>query len=453
MRILINEKRIKRLNDFELKKGKYVLYWMQSSQRTKNNVALSYSIIRANKLNKPLVVFFGITPAFPEGNLRHYTFMIEGLKEVRNNFNSIGAEMVFDFASPEIGAIKLAKESCLVIVDKGYLRILKQWYKSVADRIKCPLIQVEDNVVVPVNEASPKEEYSAATLRPKIENKKNEFLKIPSENTIERYPIRLSFDSFDLRNFYKVAKNLRLEDSIGNTENFQGGTSEALKRLENFVKNKLSDYAELRNDPTQNCFSDLSPYLHFGQISPIQVAIDVLKSPASNAAKEAYLKELIIRRELAINYAEYNQEYDSYAGLSNWAKQTLEAHKGDDRGYAYTFEQLENGKTHDPYWNAAQNEMRTRGKMHGYMRMYWGKKIIEWSRSPKTAFDTALNLNNKYELDGRDPNGFAGVAWCFGKHDRPLKERLIFGTVRYMNAKGLRRKYDINKYVENVKSR
>jgi deoxyribodipyrimidine photo-lyase len=233
---------------------------------------------------------------------------------------------------------------------------------------------------------------------------------------------------------------------------FIGGGSEASKRLADFSKNKLSAYPELRNDPIIDFLSNLSPYLHFGQISPVQVALEVLSADATDAAKEAYLEELIVRRELAINYAHFSQNYDSFEGLPDWSKLTLEKHKTDSRQYLYTVEELERGETHDPYWNAAQNQMRITGKMHSYMRMYWGKKILEWTKTPQDAFKTCLYLNDKYELDGRDANGFTGVAWCFGKHDRPWKERPVFGTVRFMNANGLRRKFDADKYVEKVKS-
>jgi deoxyribodipyrimidine photo-lyase len=151
-----------------------------------------------------------------------------------------------------------------------------------------------------------------------------------------------------------------------------------------------------------------------------------------------------------MNFVNFNDRYDSYDCLPEWAKQTLRAHKSDRRQYQYSFEELEEARTHDPYWNAAQREMVLFGKMHNYMRMYWGKKILEWTRKPEDAFRVALQLNNKYELDGRDPNGFTGVAWCFGKHDRPWQERKVFGKVRYMNAEGLRRKFDMDAYVRRV---
>jgi deoxyribodipyrimidine photo-lyase len=232
---------------------------------------------------------------------------------------------------------------------------------------------------------------------------------------------------------------------------FKGGSSRALERLEQFCKNSLPYYHTLRNDPAQEHQSNLSPYLHFGQISPLTVALAVKAARgAPQEARDAFLEELIVRRELAVNFVYYEQNYHSYDCLPDWAKRTLDEHRKDERPHLYSREQLEAAHTHDPYWNAAMEEMRLTGKMHGYMRMYWGKKILEWSETPERAYATALHLNNRYFLDGRDPNSFAGVAWCFGKHDRPWTERPIFGKTRYMADSGLRRKFDMDGYLRRV---
>lgn len=426
---------------------------MQSSQRATSNLALTYAISRANKLNKPLIVFFGLIPNFPEANYRHYYFMLEGLRDVSESLEIIGAKLIIQAKSPEKGATELAKNSCMIVVDKGYLKPLKQWYKFVSENVDCPLIQVEDNVVVPLEEASNKEEYSAATLRPKILRKKQVFLTLQEvPQKLERCSLDMEFDSINLSNIDKTISSMDIDTSVGKSACFSGGASQALKQFEDFLGNKLPKYSELRNDPTVDYLSNLSPYLHFGQISPIYVSLRILDATVSDLVKEIFLEELIVRRELAINYVNYNENYDSFAGLPNWAKNTLLSHKNDKREYVYPLEVLENAKTHDPVWNAAQNQMRITGKMHGYMRMYWGKKIVEWSKDPKTAFRTALFLNNKYELDGRDPNGYTGVAWCFGKHDRPWKERAVFGKVRFMSSDGLKKKFDVDKYVDNISS-
>jgi len=433
-----------------MKKGAYVLYWMQASQRAEWNHALEYAILKANELKQPLLVFFGITDHFPEANERHYTFMLEGLREVKQSLEQRGIRMVILHQSPERGVVRLAKRASLVVVDRGYLNIQKQWRRDAANQIDCPLIQVETDVIVPVEETSAKEEYAAATIRPKILKKLNHFLVPLREGEPILSSLSMDFDSFGLQTIDKAISKLHIDRSITKVDSFHGGTKEALNHLEMFLEGKLDRFPELRNDPTLDYLSHMSPYLHFGQISPLWIALEAKKTRSSGI--EAFLEELIIRRELSMNFVFYNGQYDSYEAIPDWTKKTLNTHKKDKRPYLYSLKELEGAQTHDPYWNAAQKEMVILGKMHGYMRMYWGKKILEWSKTPEEAFRVALYLNNKYELDGRDPNGFTGVAWCFGKHDRPWGERPIFGNVRYMNDKGLKRKFDADEYVKMTKS-
>jgi deoxyribodipyrimidine photo-lyase len=445
---MISKERIKALNNKEAKRGLYVLYWMQASQRAEYNHALEYAILRGNGLRQPIIVFFGITDDFPEANERHYTFMLEGLRELKGSLERRGIQMVILHISPALGAVQLAKRASLVVVDRGYLRIQKTWRDQVAQKIDCPLIQVEGDVIVPVEEASQKEEYAAATIRSKIHKKLNHFLAPLKQTDPVINSFSLDFDFFDIEDIGKAISKLRIDRSVKKVNTFQGGTKEAQNHLEVFLEGKLDRFPELRNDPTLDYLSQMSPYLHFGQISPLFIALQVKKTKSPGI--EAFLEELIVRRELSMNFVSYNEKYDSFEAIPEWAKKTLKAHQGDKRLYLYTLEEMENAKTHDPYWNAAQKEMLFKGKMHGYMRMYWGKKILEWSKTPEEAFQVALYLNNKYELDGRDPNGFTGVAWCFGKHDRPWGERPIFGNVRYMNDKGLRRKFDADGYVKMI---
>ncbi len=445
---MIQKERIKALNKKSIRSGIYVLYWMQASQRTEYNHALEYAISKANELNRPLLVFFGITDSYPEANERHYYFMMEGLKEIQTSLEARGIKLVIWHESPEIGVVELSRNASLVVADRGYLKIQKKWRNYVAEHIDCPLVQVESDVVVPVEEASPKEEYSAATIRPKIKRKLDYFLVPLEENHPKTDSLDLDFDSFGIEDTEKAISRLDIDHSVGRVDDFHGGTREAKRHLVDFLKNRIDGYSELRNDPSLNYTSDMSSYLHFGQISPLYIALEVLET--DSPGKDDYLEELIVRRELSMNFVFYSGAYDSFDGLPEWAKKTLREHEGDPREFVYTLEELENTKTYDPYWNAAQKEMVLRGKMHGYMRMYWGKKILEWSRTPRDAYEIALHLNNKYELDGRDPNGFTGVAWCFGKHDHPWTERQVFGKIRYMNANGLRRKFDIDRYVEKV---
>lgn len=445
---MIQTERVHILNDRSIRPGSYVLYWMQASQRTHYNHALEFAIRKANDLTMPIVVFFGITDRFPGANERHYVFMLEGLKEVRANLGAKGIRMVVRHGKPPEGVIELARQACLVVVDRGYLRIQKAWRRAAARRIQCPLIEVESDVVVPVEVASPKEEYAAATIRPKIRKHLDSYLVPLKSGRPKRSSLGMDFDSLGIEDVARTVAGLKIDRSVAGTGFFRGGTSEARRRLRRFLKDRLVHFGDLRNDPARDFLSNMSPYLHFGQVSPLFIALEVRKTGGRGA--EAYLEELIVRRELSMNFVHYNPRYDTFACLPDWAKRTLAQHRRDKREYTYTLGQLEAARTHDPYWNAAQNEMCITGKMHGYMRMYWGKKILEWTPTPEEAFRVALKLNNKYELDGRDPNGFTGVAWCFGKHDRPWGERSIFGKVRYMNDKGLRRKFDIDAYVEKV---
>jgi len=405
---MIQQARIKALNKKEVKKGAYVLYWMQASQRTEYNHALEYAILKANQWRQPVIVYFGITDHFPEGNERHYTFMLEGLREVSQSLEKRGIRMAIQHKSPEVGAVQLAKRASLAVVDRGYLRIQRQWRNNAADQMDCSLVQVETDVIIPVEETSPKEEYAAATIRSKIHKKLDHFLVPLRQINPVVNSLSLDFDSFDISDVGKAISKLHIDRSVRRLSSFRGGTKEARKHLKVFLEGKLDQFPELRNDPTLDYLSHLSPYLHFGQISPLFIALKALetKSPGT----EAFLEELIVRRELSMNFVFYNEKYDSFEAVPEWAKKTLRDHKKDKRPYTYTLEELESSKTHDPYWNAAQREMVVKGKMHGYVRMYWGKKIIEWSKTPEIAHRITLYLNNKYELDGRDPNGFAGVA-------------------------------------------
>ncbi|UCH51165.1 MAG: deoxyribodipyrimidine photo-lyase [Chloroflexota bacterium] len=447
---MIQKERIRALNKKGANGGGYVLYWMQASQRTEYNHALEYAIATANTLSKPVIVYFGITDNFPEANERHYRFMLEGLKEVGDSLESKGISFVVRHESPEVGVLKLSEESAVLVVDRGYLDIQKKWRDYVARRCNRPVIQVESDAIVPVEEASPKEEYSAATFRPKLKRKLADYLVTITGQEPHLNSLKLDFESLDIKSTEAVVNHLNIDRSVKPVTAYRGGISQAKKQLEEFINSKLDKYPELRNDPNVDCLSHMSPYIHFGQISPLYIALTVLGT--GNPAADKYLDELVIRRELSLNFVHYNQDYNKINGLPTWARKTLAERAKDTRTYLYNREELEAAKTNDPYWNAAQKEMVSTGKMHGYMRMYWGKKIIEWSRSPEEAFTTAIYLNNKYELDGRDPNGFAGVAWCFGKHDRPWAGRRVFGNIRYMSAEGLRRKFDVEAYARRMSS-
>ena len=345
----------------------------------------------------------------------------------------------------------MAEEAALVVADRGYLRIQRQWRNHVAKNAPCAVVQVESEAVVPVETASPKEEYTAGTLRPKLQRILEGYLVPLKERTVRKDSLSLRLDTDSEGELTSLLKKMKIDRSVSPVRAFRGGTARANALLEGFIAKKIRHYDELRNDPGLDYSSHLSPYLHFGQISPLAVALRISgERSVPAAARESFLEELIVRRELSMNFVFYNDRYDEYECLPDWARKTLAEHAKDRREYIYGPEQWERAGTHDPYWNAAQREMMITGKMHNYMRMYWGKKILEWSRTPAEAFRTALTLNNRYELDGRDPNGFAGVAWCFGKHDRAWSERKVFGKIRYMNDAGLKRKFDMDAYLKKV---
>ena len=445
---MIQEERIMVLSGSTPRAGAYVLYWMQAAHRVDANHALAYAVQEANRLGLPVLAYFGLAPSYPGAAWRHYHFMLEGLKEAGESLDTLGIKLVIRPGDPVDGLWELAKDAALVVVDTGYLRLHREWVARAQKTLRCPFIRVESNAIVPVMTASPHEEYSAATFRPKILRALGRFLVDLQVPDPKKRSTALELDSLELGEIEQIRALLDIDTAIGPVDGFSGGTAGAISRLTRFIDTRLDSFPEERNDPSLDCLSNMSPYLHFGQVSPLRIALMV--SATGNGGRDAYLEELVVRRELAINFVWYNPQYDSYSGLPDWCRKTLESHAKDRREHVYSLQELESARTHDPFWNAAQDEMRIRGKMHRYMRMYWGKKILEWSADPESAYNTAMYLNDRYELDGRDPNGYAGVAWCFGKHDRPWKERPIFGKIRYMNARGLSRKFDMGRYIEVV---
>ena len=448
---MIEETRILALNDLPPQAGDYVLYWMQASQRTGFNHALERAVVLANELNLPAVVCFGLMDDYPEANERHYAFMLQGLADVQAKLKRRGIAFVVRHGAPAQAAIELARKAAIVVCDRGYLRHQRRWRDEVADRAGRRVEQVESDVVVPVEEASQKQEFAARTLRPKI-------LRLRDKYTVPLRPVKLRSPSLELRiksdidvtNPQTALSKLKLDRAVGCVRSFVGGEVEAQRRLKQFVAKKLATYADGRREPSAGGTSTLSPYLHFGQISPVDIALRVQQSDAPTEDREAFLEELIVRRELAVNFVHFALDYDRFDGLPDWARKTLSEQSRDRRYQLYSRGQLEAAATHDPLWNAAQREMNATGFMQNSLRMYWGKKILEWKATPQEAFDDVLYLNNKYFLCGRDPASYANVGWVFGLHDRPWQRRPIFGTVRYMNESGLNRKYDMEAYLERV---
>ena len=452
---MIHPTRVHRLNDADPRgDGRYVLYWMQGSQRTRCNHALEHAVDTANDLGLPLLVCFGLTDgSYPEANARHYAFMLEGLRDVGANLKKRHIAFACKVGNPADVAVGYAKDAAVLVGDMSYTRPPRQWYESVADAVTCRYEQIESEVVVPVETASDKQEYAARTIRTKLHKQWDEYLVPLKPRAVKHKADRLKFDAgdVDVSDPAEARAKLKVDESVPPSPLFDGGENAAAEMLDRFLDGKLAEYAEERNEPSNDKHSYMSMYLHFGQIAPLELALAVRDSKKGGKAdRNSYLEELIIRRELAKNFVHFQPEYDSYKCLPDWAKKTLADHRDDERPHRYTRAELEAADTDDDYWNAAMKQMLLTGFMHNYMRMYWGKKVIEWCNTPEYAYDTLLYLNNKYFIDGRDPNSFSNVAWCFGLHDRPWQERKVFGKIRYMNAAGLERKFKIGEYVKQV---
>jgi deoxyribodipyrimidine photo-lyase len=434
-----------------LKEGKRgqgpVIYWMSRDQRARDNWAFLYAQEMALRSNAPLGVVFCLVPKFLEACIRQYGFMLKGLQETEGYLKDkqILFSLLKGLPSKTIPKFAHQHRISALVTDFDPLRIKTEWKKKVAKQIDVPFFEVDAHNIIPCWHASPKQEFAAYTFRPKVKRKLHEFLELFPP--LKKHPIPWKTKNL-ITDWEDARKSLKVDRKVAEIEWIKPGEKEGKKTLKNFISTKLSDYDKDRNDPNRDAQSDLSPYLHFGQISAQRVSLEVLKKGPKDQNRAAFLEELIVRRELADNYCFYNPDYDNFQGFPDWAKKTLNEHRKEKREYLYSFRQFEESKTHDSLWNAAQIQMVKTGKMHGYMRMYWAKKILEWTESPEQAQKIAIDLNDKYELDGRDPNGYTGIAWSIGGvHDRAWFKRPIFGKIRFMSAKGASSKFDVKAYI------
>jgi len=429
--------------------GRCVLYWMQRAQRFSDNAALDLAIEAGNELGKPVVCYFALVSSFPGANLRHYQFMVEGLPDIAAGLARRRVGFVLRRGADHgVGRVCEELKPALVVSDENPLREPERWRQRLADRIRIPFWTVDADVIVP-SALLEKEQYAARTIRPRIHRQLEWFLVRAKEHAAKvRWKAPPALESLDPGS--NLLDGLACDRSVAPVAGFGGGPTEGHRRLRRFVAERLNGYDESRNHPEADSTSQLSPYLHFGHLGPREVALAVRDAPAPLADRQAFLEQFIVRRELSVNFVRFNPRYDSLAGCEPWALDTLRRHHRDRRPHLYSARQLEQAETHDLLWNAAQRQMVTAGWMHGYVRMYWAKKILEWTRSPEEAFAIAMMLNDRYELDGRDPNGYTGIAWAIGgKHDRAWgPERPIFGTIRYMSFGSTSRKFDCRAYVE-----
>jgi deoxyribodipyrimidine photo-lyase len=457
----VEPERVRLLADRDAnERGRYVLYWMQASQRAEHNPALEVAVRRANHHRVPLVVAAVVVPAYPDGGARHFAFLLGGLGRALGAVARRGAHPCLRVGDPVTTVADLARDACELVVDRGYLRHQRRWYRDLVDAADVPVTQVEGDVVVPIDLVSDRVETAARTIRPRILEHRDRFLvdlaTTPLEATItspaDAPPgTTPDVDHRSLLEPGSVAEILATHGLDGGpppVERPTPGTPAARSALAD-VLDHVDEYDERRNryaDPSGT--SGLSPHLHHGQISPVAVARAALDRAGERA--EAFLEELVVRRELAVNFVARHPDHDRFAGLPDWARQTLRDHRDDERPNVFTAAELEAGETDDPVWNAIMGEIRRHGRVHNQLRMYWGKQIVRWTNSPEHAHRTLLELNNRWFLDGRDPSSYANVGWCFGLHDRPFRERPIAGTVRPFTTAALRRKDDLDAWLAQV---
>lgn len=430
--------------------GQTVVYWMQRAQRALDNPALDVAIEAGNRLGKPVVTFLGVMPFYPNANLRAYAFLAQGIPDIASGLERRGVGFVLrPWPNHHLANFCEEVRPSIVIGDENPLRETERWRQVAAERLRAPLWTVDADVIVPAKLLL-KEQYAARTIRPRIHAHLGEFLK-PGANPKARFAWRPPGGMCSSPPDAEFISRFPIDRSVSAVTTFPGGTAEALRILKRFVNARLTGYALRRNKPHLAGTSYLSPYLHFGHIGPLTVALAVRDADAPEDDRDAFLEEMIVRRELAINFVRFNPHYDTIESAEPWARKTLVKHARDEREYIYSERQLEHAETHDPLWNVAQQQMICGGWMHGYMRMYWAKKILEWTRSAADAYAIAVRLNDRYELDGRDPNGYAGIAWAIaGKHDRPWFERPVFGTIRYMSYASTSKKFDARAYIARV---
>jgi len=441
----MNLKRIRKLNTKPIVNGE-IIYWMSRDQRVEDNWALVYAYKLANENGRKLKVIFTLDFTYPLANYRSFSFMLEGLKQVQVKLYELNIffELLIGNPIEKLKEYLNLNQVAAIVNDFDPIKIKQLWKKEIANVADCAFFEVDAHNIVPAFYVTDKQEFSAYTIRPKLHKLLQEFLEeFPK---IEYYLQNGNINKIDY--FQNIDNYLKRIDYI-NPVTFKPGANEAINVLNYFIENKLMHYSEKRNDPSMNYQSNLSPYLHFGHISAQRILLEVLSKDDIEKHSKEFIEELFVRRELSDNFCLFNPNYDNFDGFPEWAKATLNKHRIDKRDHIYSIEEFETAKTHDIYWNAAQKEMLTTGKMHGYMRMYWCKKILEWTNSPEEAQQIAIYLNDKYSIDGRDPNGYTGIAWSIGGvHDRPWQERPIFGKIRYMNDKGLVRKFNIHSYAE-----
>ena len=450
--------RVRKLNDAPVRKrAEYVLYWAQMNRRVPVNHALEYAAEQANLLGLPLLVYEGLGCTYQYANDRIHTFVVEGVPDTEKRLKERGIGYCFYLRERKSGPndmlYRLAEHAAVVVTDDYPVFIAPIHNASVPGKIGVAYHAVDGSCIVPMSRHE-KRNYGAYTIRPRINKMLPEFL-VPFEEVRVLRAWTGELPEWHVtvtpHNVAGLVAGCEIDHSVAPSLSFHGGQAQAERLLEHFLEANLRTYAKDRNEPSKHATSHMSPYLHFGMISSLKIALRAKEHAAEHRlVANEYLEELIVRRELAFNFARFTPDVQSLAALPDWCRATMAKHANDKRDPVFSPEQLERGETYDKLWNATQKEMLLRGKVHGYYRMYWGKKIIEWSANYEEALRTMIYLHDKYCLDGRDPNTYTNILWCFGLHDRPWGERPIFGSLRYMSYDGMKRKTDIGAYIEEV---
>ena len=437
--------------------GKCVVYWMQRAQRGRDNHALDLAVQVGDALGLPVVAYFAGIARYPSANLRHYAFLNRGLVDVEDDLTERGIGFVLRLEpKQELDRFLEGVGAAFLIGDENPIRQTEQWRQALAKRLTIPYWTVDADVVVP-SKLMEKAQYGAYTIRPRLYRLLPDFLHA-FENTKPAKEWKKPKGLYAESPREDMTRNWKdLDRSVAPVEDWVGGRRTAMKRLTHFTEALLKSYERDRNKPEVDGTSKMSPYLHFGHIGPLTIALAVdaaaKKHKALRAARDAYFNELIVWRELAVNFVKYTPHYDSVECADDWAQKTIAEHARDERERLYSLEELEAARTYDELWNAAQTQMVEYGWMHNHMRMYWAKKILEWTTDVPTAMERAVYLNDKYFLDGRDPNGYAGIAWSMvGKFDRAWFERPVFGKIRYMSGASTGRKFDSKLYVQQMRA-
>ncbi len=448
--------RVRSLNDAAVRRdGKYVLYWSQMNRRVESNHALGHAIELANALGLPVLFYEALGCTYPYANDRIHTFMLEAAPETQKRARATGLGYVFHLrkrrSDSNDGLYRLAAHAAALVTDDYPAFVAPVHNASVPAKIGIPYLAVDSSCIVPMNLLE-KREYAAYTIRPKIKKLLPRFLHRYETPPVKvRWKGEIAIPHTEVDDVAALVAGCEIDHTVKPSTVFHGGRQVVEKSLRYFVEHNLKRYAAGRNEPSRHATSDMSPYLHFGQIASLEVAMAVKEyAEEHKLIADEYLEELIVRRELAFNFARFSENPESLANLPDWAQKTLAAHAGDKREPVYSREEFERARTHDPLWNATQKEMLLRGKIHGYYRMYWGKKIIEWSPTCEEALATMIYLHDRYALDGRDPATYTNILWCFGLHDRPWTERPVFGMIRWMSGDGMRRKTDVDAYIREI---